>query len=96
MHHTYICPRMDEASKLLEYLTVPQQQLPTSYCKLSPEIPLVDQVVYPSPPLVNPTLLLKSEVREVNPSPSLVDPTLPLESEFKVVELMLPPPDPTL
>ena len=23
MHHTYLCPRMDEASKLLEDITVP-------------------------------------------------------------------------
>ena len=85
MNHTYIFPHMDEASKLLEYITVPQQQLPTGYCKLSLDIPLVDKVVDPSSSLVDPTLPLKSEVEVIDSSPSLVDPTLPLESEVKVV-----------
>ena len=96
MHLTYLFPCMDEASKLLEDITIPQQWLPTGYCKLSLEITLVDQVVDPSPSLVDPTLLLKSEVEEVDPSPSLVDPTIPLESEFKVVESISSTPDPTL
>ena len=46
--------------------------------------------------MVDPTLPLKSEVKELYPSPSLVDPTLHLESEVKVVELMSSPPNPTL
>ena len=87
---------MDETSTLLEDLTVPQQCLRTSYCKLYLEILLVDQVVNPSPSLVDPTLSLKSEVEVIDPSPSLVDPTLPLESEVKVVESMSSPPNPTL
>ena len=61
MHRTYLCPRMDEASKLSEYIIVPQQQIPTGYRKLSLEIPLVDQVVDPSPSLVDPTLSIESE-----------------------------------
>ena len=96
MHRTYLCPRMDEASKLLEYLTVPQQKLPIGYHKLSLDIPLVDQVVDPSPFLVNPTLPLKSEVEVVDPVQSLVDPNIPLESEVKMVESMISPPNPTL
>ena len=85
MHFTYLCPRMDEASKLLKDITVSRQWLPTRYCKLSLDIPLVD-----------PTLPLKSKVEVVNSNPSLVDPTFPLESEVKVVESMLSPPNPTL
>ena len=87
---------MDEASKLLEDITVPQQQIPTSYHKLSLDIPLVDQVVDPSPSLVDPTILLKNEVKVVEPVPTSVNPTLHLESEFKVVESMSSPLDPTI
>ena len=96
MHCTYLCPRMDEASKLFEYINVRQQQLPTGYRKLSLDTPLVDQVVDTSPSLVDPTLSLKSEVKEIDPVPTLVDPTLPLESEVNVVESILSPPNPTL
>ena len=53
-------------------------------------------MVDPSPSLVDPTLLLKSEVKEVDSSPSLVDPTIPLESEVKVDESMSSPPNPAL
>ena len=92
MHRTYLCPRMDESSKLLEDLTVPQQKIPISYHKLSLDIPLVD----PSPSLVDPTLPLKSEFKEVDPIPSLVDPTLPLKSEVQVVDPSPSLVDPTL
>ena len=61
MHLTYIFPHMDEASKFLEYIIVPQQRIPTSYHKLSLDLPLVDKVVDPVPSLVNPTLSLESE-----------------------------------
>ena len=57
---------------------------------------MVDQVVNPCPSLVDPTLPLKSEVKEVDLVTTLVDPTFPLESEVKVVESMLSPLDPTL
>ena len=56
MHFTYLCPRMDEASKLLEYIIVSRQRLPTGYRKLSLEPPLVDKVVDPVLTLVDPTL----------------------------------------
>ena len=93
---------MDEASRLLEDIIFPKKRLPTGYCKLPFDIPLVDQVV-------DPTLSLKSEDEVIDPSPSLVDPTLslegeeqivcptlPLKSEVKLVELMSSPPDHTL
>ena len=50
MHLTYLCPHMDEASNLLEYIIVPRQQFPIGYHKLSLDIPLVDQVVDPIHP----------------------------------------------
>ena len=96
MHHTYLCPCMDEASKLLEDIIVPQKRLPTGYCKLSLDIALVDKLTDLVLTSVDPSLPLKSEVEVVDPSPSLVDPTLPLESEVKVVESMSYPPNPTL
>ena len=81
MHCTYLCPRMDEASKLLEDITIPQQQLPIGYRKLSLDLSLVDIVVDLVRTSVDPTLPLKSEDEVVDPVPSLVDPTLSLESE---------------
>ena len=42
MHLTYLCPHMDEASKLLEYMNVPRHQISTCYCKLSLDPTLVD------------------------------------------------------
>ena len=61
MHLTYLCPHMDEASKLLEYIIVPQKRLPIGYRKLSLDLPLVDKVVDTVPSKVNPTLSLESE-----------------------------------
>ena len=87
---------MGEASKLLEYITVPQQQLWTSYDKLSLDIWLADKVVDPSPSLVDPTLLLKSEMKVIDLVLTLVDRTLPLKSEVKVVESISSPLDPIL
>ena len=66
MHFTYLCHRMDEASKLLEDITVSHQWLPTGYRKLSLEPPLVDQVVDSVSSVVDPTLPSKSEVKVVN------------------------------
>ena len=96
MHFTYLFPLMDEASKLLEVIIVSHQWIPSCYCKLSLEPPLVDKVVDPVLTSVDPTLSLKSEFEVVNPSPSLVDPTLLLKSEVEVVESTSSPPDPTL
>ena len=61
MHFTYLCPRMDEASKWLEDITVPQQRLPTGYRKLSLDLSLVDKVVDLATSSIDPTLSLKSE-----------------------------------
>ena len=96
MHRTYLFPHMDEASNLLEEIIVPQQRILTCYHKLSLKIPLVDQVVNPSPSLVDPTLPLKSEFKSVDPVPTSVYPTLPWESEVKLVKSMSSLPDHTL
>ena len=96
MHFTYLCPHIDEASKLLEYIIVSLQRLPTGYRKLSLDIPLLDKVVDSVLNSVDPTIPLKSEVEMVNLVLFEVDTTLPLESEVKVVESMSSPPDPTL
>ena len=65
-HHTHICPRMDEASYLLEKITLIQQNLPTSYRRFSPNPSLVDEVVDPNPSLVDPTLPMKSDLPSVD------------------------------
>ena len=62
MHFTYLSPLMDEASKLLEDITISHQWIPTGYRKLSLEPPLVNKVVDPVLTSIDPTLLLKSEV----------------------------------
>jgi hypothetical protein len=97
-HQTYLFPRMDEASHLLEEIVVSQQQLPTGYHKISTNQPLVDKVVDLIPSSVDPTLPLESEVQVVDLVPSsVVDPTLsPLESEVQVVDLVPSSVDPTL
>ena len=81
MHLSYLCPRMDEDSKLLEYIIVPNKWLPIGYCKLSLDLPFVDKVVDIVSSLVDPTLSLESEEH-------IVHTTLPLKIEFKVVESM--------
>jgi hypothetical protein len=45
IHLTHLCPRMDEASKLLEDMTVSQPQLPAAYCKLTLDPPVVDGMI---------------------------------------------------
>ena len=61
MQFTYLCPRMDEYSKWLEYINIPQQQLPTGYRNFSLDLSLVDKVVDPATPSIDPTFYLKSE-----------------------------------
>ena len=48
-HCTHLCPHMDEASHLLEEITVIQQNLPSGYHMFSPNPSLVDEVVDPTP-----------------------------------------------
>jgi hypothetical protein len=102
-HLTHLCPHMDEASKLLEDMTVSQPQLPAAYCKLSLNPPIVDGMITPVPSPVNPvdhvvnmvTSLVEPVDKVVDPIPSSVNPTLPLESETQVVDLF-PSVDPIL
>lgn len=75
-------------------------QLPTSYCKLSPNLPSVDEVIDLIPSTVNPTLPLESEMHITKVDESLVDqvidliphsfgPLLPLESEINIIQVLL-------
>jgi hypothetical protein len=102
-HLTHLFPHMDEASKLLEDMTVSQPQLPAAYRKLSLNPPVVDGMINPVPLSVNPvdqvvnlvTSLDEPVDQVVDPIPSSVNPTLPLESETQAVDLF-PPVDPIL
>jgi hypothetical protein len=102
-HLTHLCPHMDEASKLLEDMTVSQPQLPAAYRKLSLNPPVVDGMITPVPSPVNPvdhvvnlvTSLVEPVDKVVDPIPSSVNPTLPLESETQAVD-SFPPVDPIL
>jgi hypothetical protein len=98
-HYSHLCPRMDEASSLLEKL-----QLPKGYCKLSSDpllvyglvnlvpslVSLVDQVVN----LVSSSIEPQTQV--VDPVPSSISPTLHQKSDTKVVDLFSSSVDPTL
>jgi hypothetical protein len=95
-HQTHLCPRMDEASKILEYMIVSQPQLPTASCKLSLDLTLVSKVVNPVSSSFDPTLPLKSEVKVVILSPSPVDPTLPRKREVQEIDSTPSSIDPTL
>jgi hypothetical protein len=103
-HLTHLFPRMDEASKLLEDMTVSQPQLPAAYRKISLNPPIVDGMITPVPSSVNPvdhvvnlvTSLVEPVDKVVDPIPSSVDPILPLENETQVVDLISPSVDPTL
>jgi hypothetical protein len=93
-HLTHLCPHMDEASKLLEDMTVSQPQLPAAYRKLSLNPPIVDGMINPVPlsvspvdPVVNLVTSLDEPVDQVvDPIPSSVNPTLPLESDTQAVD----------
>jgi hypothetical protein len=95
MHHTYIFPRMDEASYMLKNIAYVQQQLPTDYRKLSPNPPLVDELVNSVPSsvsLVDQMVNLVSSYIDlvdqvVDLILSLIDPTLPLKSETKFIDM---------
>jgi hypothetical protein len=88
-HLTYLCPHMDEASKLLENMTVSQPQLPAAYRKLSLSPPIVDGMITPVPSPINlvdhvvklVTSLVEPIDKVVDPIHSSVNPTLPSESE---------------
>jgi hypothetical protein len=102
-HLTHLFPRMDEALKLLEDMTVSQPQLPAAYRNLSLDPPIVDGMITPVPSPVNPvdhvinlvTSLVEPVDQVVDPFPP-IDPILPLENETQVVDLISPSVDPTL
>jgi hypothetical protein len=95
---------MDEASKLLEDMTVSQPQLPVAYRKLSLNPPIVDGMITLVPSPVNPVdhvinlvmSLVEPVDKAVDTIPSSVNPTLPSEIETKVVDLIPSSIDPTL
>jgi hypothetical protein len=97
-HLTHLCPCMDEASKLLEDMTISQPQLPAAYHKLSLNPPIVDGMITSIPSPVNPvdhvinlvTSLVEPVDKVVDPIPSSVDPTLPLEIVTQVVDPFTP------
>jgi hypothetical protein len=87
-HYSHLCPRMDEASSLLEKL-----QLPKGYRKLSSDPLLVDGLVNPVPSLVSPvdqtvnlvSSSIEPQTQVTDPVPSSISPTLHQKSDTKVV-----------
>jgi hypothetical protein len=102
-HQTHLFPLMDEASKLLEEMTIYQPQFPVYYRRLSLNPPVVDGMiilVLSSISLVDQVVNLVMSLVEpfdkvVDLIPYSVDPTLSLESETQAVDLF-PPIDPIL
>jgi hypothetical protein len=97
-HYSHLCPRIGEASSLLEKL-----QLPKGYCKISSDPSLVDGLVNPVPSpvsLVDQVVNLVSssiepQTQVVDPVLSLISPALHQKSDTKVVDLVLPSVDST-
>ena len=99
MHLNYLCPHMDESSKLLEDIIVPKKWIPMGYRKLSIDLPLVDLALplesevkvvdsMSFPP--DPTLFLESvEIEVVALTQYLSRPSLPIESELKPIEVFI-------
>jgi hypothetical protein len=98
-HYSHLCPRMDEASSLLEKL-----QLPKGYRKLSSDPSLFDGLVNPVPSPVSPvdqvvnlvSSSIEPRTQVVDPVPSSISPTLHQKSDTKVVDLFSSSVDPTL
>jgi hypothetical protein len=97
-HYSHLCPRIDEASSLLEKL-----QLPKGYRKISPNPSLVEGLVNPVPSLVIPvdqvvnlvSSSIEPQTQVVDPVPSSISPTLHQKSETQVVDPVPPSIDPT-
>jgi hypothetical protein len=102
-HLTHLCPHLDEASKLLEDMTVSQPPLPATYRKISLNPPIVDGMITPVPLLVTPVdhvvNLVTSSVEPVDKVvdliPSSINLTLPSGSGTLAVN-PFPPVDPIL
>jgi hypothetical protein len=85
---------MDEASKLLEDMTVSQPQLPTAYHKISLNPSVIDGMINMVPLSINlvdhVVTLVRSLVEPVDKVidliPSSVNPTLPLETATQAVD----------
>jgi hypothetical protein len=98
-HYSHLCPRMDEASSLLEKL-----QLPKGYRRLSSDPSLFDGLVNPVPSPVSPvdqvvnivSSLIEPRTQVVDPVPSSISPTLHQKSDTKVVDLFSSSVDPTI
>jgi hypothetical protein len=101
---THLCPHMDEASKLLEDMTISQPQLPVAYHKISLNPPIVDGMITLIPSPVNPvdhvinlvTSLVEPIDKVVDPIPYSINPTLPSKSETKMVDPIPSSVNPTL
>jgi hypothetical protein len=97
-HYSHLCPRMDEASSLLEKL-----QLPKGHRNISSNPSLVDQLVNPVPSLVSPvdqvvnlvSSSIEPQTQVVDPILSSISPTLHQKSDTKVINSILPLVDPT-
>jgi hypothetical protein len=95
IHLTHIFPHMEEASKLLEDMTISQPQLPVAYRKLSLNTPVVDGLINLIPLSVSlvdqvvhlVTSLVEPVDKVVDLIPSSVNPTPLLESETQAVDL---------
>jgi hypothetical protein len=93
-HLTHLFHRMDEASKLLEDMTISQPQLPAAHRKLTLDPPVVDGMIDMTPSLVslvdhvvNMVMSLVEPVdKVVDLIPSLVNPTLLPKSETQAVD----------
>jgi hypothetical protein len=96
-HYSHLCPRMDEASSLLEKL-----QLPKGYHKLSSDTSLVDGMVNLVPSPVSPvdqvvnlvSSLIEPRTQVADPVPSSINPTLHQKSDTKEVDPVSPSVDP--
>jgi len=85
-HHTHLCPCMDEASHLLEEITVIQQKLTIGYHRFSPNTSLVDEVVDPTSSTVNPTLPIKSDPPSIDELVNLIMPSVnPVQEETSLL-----------
>jgi hypothetical protein len=98
-HYSHLCPRMDEASSLLEKL-----QLPKGYRNISPNPLLFDGLVNLVPSPVSPvdqvvnlvSSLIEPQTQVVDPVPSSISPTLHQKSVTQVFDPFLSSVDPTL
>jgi len=90
---------MDEALQVLENLKSSQPQIPSVYPKLSPNPPLVDEVISHNLNPISPTLsehechesILYQPLVEkmVDPILPLIDHTFPIESEDHIAQVLL-------